>query len=206
MEFVKFPKIPRLKRGMFVTEKIDGTNAQVYIERRDVIDEWVKCAELADLVDRRLVDSNDDFYMFVGSRNRYLAQGQDNYGFYKWACENSEELLKLGHGRHYGEWWGQGIQRGYDRKDKRFSLFNVGRWLHPDVKRPACVRVVPLLFEGQMNIGAVEYCLRNLTRCGSQAAPGFPKPEGVVVFHTAMNGYFKVMCEHDEIPKGKLNE
>lgn len=31
-EFVAFPKIPRLNRGMIVSEKIDGTNAQVWVE------------------------------------------------------------------------------------------------------------------------------------------------------------------------------
>jgi hypothetical protein len=32
MEFEAFPKIPRLKRDMVITEKIDGTNACVLIE------------------------------------------------------------------------------------------------------------------------------------------------------------------------------
>jgi hypothetical protein len=31
MDFVKFQKIPRLNRECIVTEKIDGTNAQVWI-------------------------------------------------------------------------------------------------------------------------------------------------------------------------------
>lgn len=31
MEFQEFPKMARLSREMIVTEKIDGTNAQVYI-------------------------------------------------------------------------------------------------------------------------------------------------------------------------------
>ena len=32
MEFVKFPKIPRLKNSLMrITEKIDGTNAQIII-------------------------------------------------------------------------------------------------------------------------------------------------------------------------------
>lgn len=32
LEFVEFPKIPRLSRDIIVTEKIDGTNAQIYLE------------------------------------------------------------------------------------------------------------------------------------------------------------------------------
>lgn len=32
MTFEAFPKISRLRRNVIVTEKIDGTNAQVFIE------------------------------------------------------------------------------------------------------------------------------------------------------------------------------
>jgi hypothetical protein len=35
LEFVEFQKIPRLKREIVITEKIDGTNAQVFIRPRD---------------------------------------------------------------------------------------------------------------------------------------------------------------------------
>ena len=38
---------------------------------------------------------------------------------------------------------------------------------------------------------------------GSIAAPGFMKPEGVVVFHSASNSMFKKLLEGDELPKGK---
>ena len=32
MEFEEFPKVPRLSRGCVITEKIDGTNAQVMVD------------------------------------------------------------------------------------------------------------------------------------------------------------------------------
>ena len=32
MEFQKFPSIPRFSRDIVITEKIDGTNAAVYVE------------------------------------------------------------------------------------------------------------------------------------------------------------------------------
>jgi hypothetical protein len=86
--FEPFDKIPRLKRGCVVTEKIDGTNAQVYIPE-------------------------DGGPMLVGSRNRWITPDNDNYGFARWAYENEAELRKLGPGRHFGEWWGSGIQRRY---------------------------------------------------------------------------------------------
>lgn len=166
MEFIKFPKIPRLKRGVVVTEKIDGTNAQVCI--------------------------GPDGEFAVGSRKRWITSEDDNYGFARWASENKEELLKLGEGRHFGEWWGSGVQRGYglDKGEKRFSLFNIGRWrdnLPTDV-----VSLVPVLWEGPMEDLDVPHLLDYLKVCGSQASPEFMNPEGIVVYHVAAKQCFKV--------------
>lgn len=204
MEFIKFPKIPRLKRDIFITEKIDGTNSQIYIEDVAVIDKDAKCATHDDLINARTVARKDNLIMFAGSRNQYLESGKDNYGFFKWAQANSEELFKLDLGRHSGEWWGQGIQRGYDLKEKRFSLFNVGRWNQPDITLPKCVHVVPKLYYGILDLDVVNHMIDNLIVDGSYAAPGYMKPEGVVVFHTGANSYFKVTCEKDDIPKGQI--
>jgi hypothetical protein len=104
LEFSEFPKMARLSREVIITEKIDGTNAQILITK-----------------DNRLL---------TGSRTRWITPNDDNYGFAKWVEENREEVLKLGIGRHFGEWWGSGIQRGYNlpKGEKRFSLFNVSRW------------------------------------------------------------------------------
>jgi hypothetical protein len=103
-EFIAFPKIARLRREIIVTEKIDGTNSCIFI--------------------------GEDGEFLMGSRNRWITPESDNYGFAKWAMAHKEELMGLGHGRHYGEWWGAGCQRGYGltNNDKRFSLFNVIRW------------------------------------------------------------------------------
>jgi hypothetical protein len=120
-DFLEFPKMPRFSREVIVTEKIDGTNAQIYITE------------------------SGGFY--TGSRNRWITPEDDNYGFSKWANENKEELLTLGPGRHFGEWWGSGIQRKYglSNGDKRFSLFNVQRF---GGSRPLCCGVVPILWRG----------------------------------------------------------
>jgi hypothetical protein len=59
--------------------------------------------------------------------------------------EHRDDLLTLGPGRHFGEWWGAGIQRRYGLTEKRFSLFNVTRW---GEARPACCHVVPTLYRG----------------------------------------------------------
>jgi hypothetical protein len=169
MEFEAFSKIPRLKRGCVITEKIDGTNAQVCFA--------------------------DDGTMHVGSRNRWITPDNDNYGFARWCHENEAELRKLGPGRHFGEWWGAGIQRRYGLTEKRFSLFNVGRWA--SVELPACVSLVPVLHNGEFTTNAVDSCLDLLRTQGSVAAPGFVDPEGIVVFHIASHSLYKVTLGSD---------
>ncbi len=173
-EFVGFPKIARLSRDIVISEKIDGTNAQIFITKNG--------------------------RMFVGSKKKYLSEGNDNAGFWKWTQEHKEELLTLGPGRHFGEWWGQGIQRRYGLDEKRFSLFNTGRWNAGNV--PDCCHVVPVMYEGLFEMVHIYSALQLLINCGSVAAPGFLDPEGIVIFHTALNGYFKKTIKGDEKPKG----
>jgi hypothetical protein len=148
-EFKSWNKIARLNRDIIITEKIDGSNGVIYI------------------------DENNNFY--VGSRKRWLDEHNENMGFYHWAMENKEELLKLGKGYHYGEWMGKGIQRNYGLNEKRFYLFNTMRWIDiytlPESARkkyrdeylnkiredsnndkleycPECCYVVPILYQG----------------------------------------------------------
>jgi len=172
-EFTGFPKMARLSREIIITEKIDGTNAQICI--------------------------TDDGEFLVGSRTRWITPVSDNHGFARWAYEHKDELMALGVGQHFGEWWGQGIQRGYGLTEKRFSLFNVSRW---NDLRPACCHVVPTLYRGIFNEGEIIRCMHMLNGYGSQASPGFMKPEGVIIYHTAAGIGFKKTLEKDEQPKG----
>lgn len=172
MDFLEFPKMPRLAREVVVTEKLDGTNACIGI--------------------------TEDGRMFTGSRSRWITPQEDNYGFAAWAEKHKEELLELGDGRHFGEWWGAGIQRRYGLQEKRFSLFNVFRWAET---RPACCGVVPVLYMGVFDTAAIDGVLEALQTNGSVAAPGFMKPEGIVVFHVAGNVGFKKTLEKDDVPK-----
>jgi hypothetical protein len=110
--------------------------------------------------------------------------------------------MKLGPGRHFGEWWGQSIQRNYGLDEKRFSLFNTNRWNADNV--PACCHVVPVLYEGPFCDNAIEACIDDLRMYGSAAAHGFMKPEGIVIWHTAARMYFKKTLENDEVPKFML--
>jgi hypothetical protein len=198
MEFTPFPKIPRLSREIVVTEKIDGTNASVFIEEVDPLQTQLGMA-VATFVphDGRL------YRMLLGSRTRWITPNDDNFGFARWAVEHSQELVKLGPGHHFGEWWGSGIQRGYDlpKGEKRFSLFNAHRWDSDD--RPSCCSVVPVLYRGDFDTKAIENCLWMLETQGSLAAPGFKNPEGVIVYHRASNQLFKKTIHKDNEPKSK---
>lgn len=116
--------------------------------------------------------------------------------------ENREALLTLGPGRHFGEWWGQKIQRGYGLKGKRFSLFNTSRWGMDTETLPACCGVVPVLYHGQFFMEQVDAALLKLQVDGSVAAPGWMQPEGIVVYHVAGNHMYKKTLDKDEAPKG----
>ena len=173
--FTPFPKIGRLRRSIIVTEKIDGTNASVYVPE-------------------------DDGPLVAGSRNRWITPEADNFGFAAWVRDNAEGLRTLGPGLHFGEWWGQGIQRRYDQDRKRFSLFNVDRWAD---ERPECCDVVPVLGRvGELDTEMVRECMTSLRVTGSAAAPGFMRPEGLVVFHPQSRQSFKWTFEKDDAGKG----
>lgn len=171
-EFSAFPKMARWSREIIITEKIDGTNASIFI--------------------------GEDGEFLTGSRTRWITPEADNYGFSRWAHENRDELMELGPGQHFGEWWGAGIQRRYGMTEKRFSLFNVSRWAD---ERPACCHVVPVLYRGPMFSDAIDQALATLDG-NSLAAPGFTDPEGVVLFHVAAGIGFKKTLKKDEQPKG----
>lgn len=183
----------RLSREIIITEKIDGTNASIYI--------------------------GEDGEFLIGSRTRWITSSDDNFGFAKWATEHKDELFTLGPGHHFGEWWGAGIQRKYGLDHRRFSLFNVSRWvLHGQVpntigssnqKEPAklqgilppCVGLVPLLYRGMFSERAIAKCMEDLSYDGSKAVPGFMKPEGIVIYHIAAGVGFKKTIEDDDVPK-----
>ena len=192
MEFQAWGKTPRLNRQMVVTEKLDGTNAAVVIADRN------KEHSLG------AIAVTDGYAVFAQSRKRFVTPQSDNFGFARWVSENAPGLVEaLGPGTHFGEWWGQGIQRGYGLKEKRFSLFNTNRWEYNDPRHKGVpgLGTVPVLFTGLFDSSIINdivtYELEE-----SYAAPGFNNPEGVVVWHDAARQSFKVLKENDDIPKG----
>lgn len=172
--FEPFPKIARLLREIVITEKIDGTNAQVVV-------------------------SDDGATVRAASRTTWITPEKDNKGFARWVQENAEQLKALGPGRHFGEWWGAGIGRKYGLSEKRFSLFNVARW---GESRPACCGVVPVLYRGMMDTAVIREVLNDLAKYGSKAAPGFMNPEGIIVFHTHGGHLYKVTLDQHDQHKG----
>lgn len=120
--FQPFPKMARLTRECVITEKIDGTNAQVFIVHS-------LAPEPGAIAHKSLGDAGD-LSTFAGSRTRYITPDADNMGFAAWVKANAEQLWALGPGRHFGEWWESKIQRGYGQPGgtKHFSLFNTSRW------------------------------------------------------------------------------
>jgi len=206
--FEEFKKIPRLFRDCTITEKIDGTNGQILIgiPGIDVVhastDQWFDPLAMV-----------GDVAVWAGSRNRwiYAEKSKDNSGFARWVLDRAAQLVEiLGPGRHYGEFWGSGIQRKYGLtgNDKRFSLFHP-RWEKILVNRaigglpiPAGLGSVPILYQGPFLTREVEDQIFRLRSFGSVAAPDFMDAEGVVVYHEAAKQYFKVTVVGDDKPKG----
>jgi hypothetical protein len=197
--FEPYPKTPRLEKPIVVTEKIDGTNAQIYIRPEEGTydpryDSLIFNTEESGLgVGASLIRA--------GSRNRWISVDDDNYGFARWVADNAAELLQLGYGRHFGEWWGRGIQRGYDMTAKKFSLFNVNRWTELDLDKngwvnvcPPCCDVVPVLAY-EASITDIPEILEWFEKTGSLASPGFMQPEGLVAFHTGSQQVYKVIID-----------
>jgi len=161
IEFEAWPKIPRESPfSVTITEKIDGTNACIVIQ--------------------------DGVIIAVQSRKRFITVEDDNYGFAAWVAEHEEELTTMGDGHHFGEWAGHGIQKNpLKLEGKQFFLFNTFRWNKDNPNRPTCCKVVPVLFQGELNPGTIPELLEDLKNDESVIH------EGVVVYYHAFRKYTK---------------
>ena len=175
LDFEGFPKITRFfEQDVIVTEKIDGTNGIIKLYYDTV--------------------ESEELQMAVGSRNRWITPEKDNYGFAKWCERNKEELLSLGEGTHYGEWWGNGIQRRYGMDKKVFSLFNTHRWSDELGARPECCDVVPVTYQGTLTPELLESLNGDLPHSIAAEKYGvkFNNPEGRMIFFSKARKYFKI--------------
>jgi len=180
--FKPWPKTPRLENETYhITEKIDGTNAciiiQPYLYEKEQDCIW----------------TDMEHSVYAQSRTKLIKPSDDNYGFANWAQRKAEQLIKdLGVGYHFGEWWGQGIQRNYGLTEKRFSLFN-------PTKQSSICHNVPLLMslneEHYQNTDWKDALYAEFQEFGSVASPGFMKPEGLVVYAEKAKAYWKVIFD-----------
>lgn len=143
LEFHEWPKISRLNRDIVITEKIDGTNAAI-----GILEQTIECLNGPPIIAHRV---------YAQSRTRLITPDDDNMGFASWVKKHEEVLITtLGPGLHFGEWWGCGIQRGYDMSERRFSLFNTHRWASDEgqmalaiAREKGCaLHTVPILYTG----------------------------------------------------------
>lgn len=205
-EFVAWPKTPRLnKTAVTITEKLDGSNGCISFERTSLIggpkgdDNVLALAPTAD---------QGWLAMRVQSRKRFLGDGKanDNFGFAAWAVENAEQLaVILGEGRHYGEWYGRGIQRGYGLEDRRFALFSPWRYQHvPFQNEGLALELVPTLETTTLDhlSMAISRQLEGLLH-GSRVNE-YPNPEGIVVNIMGVDKPFKYILDNPDTHKGAL--
>lgn len=182
-----FGKIPRHRRPITITEKIDGTNGLISIETWD-----------------------DSYTVRAGGRTRWLSPGKetDSHGFAQWVQDNEATLITdLGVGLHFGEFWGHSINRGYGlpKGDKRFSLFNVSRWAGVSFDTPAlgCVHIIAGEVCWESAESEIFDALAKLEMQGSRAVPGYMNPEGIVIYQHSSNRLSKITIEKDAEWKGK---
>lgn len=174
LEFKAFDKIEQLKKvSMHITQKIHGTNAQVFIYTKE--------------------DGTLD--LICGSRTRWIYPDNDNYGFANFVNTNKEAFLKLGPGHHFGEWCGPGINSGEGLTEKYFILFDFWK-LPPERELPPQCKTVPVLYQGAFDLNAIDLTMTELQTTGSKLVPGFMRPEGVVVM--TMGQRFKKTFKQEE--------
>jgi hypothetical protein len=167
MEFKSFDKISKYSPlKMTITQKIHGSNAQIVIYPK-----------YEDYEETKLIGHD----VYVGSRNRWISPGDDNFGFAAYVEANKAEIIeKLGPGTHFGEWAGPGINSGEGLAEKTFIIFNHKRF-PASRPLPPQMRVVPVLYEGVYSEEAINNEFGFLRLHGSHLVPDFMRPEGIVI-------------------------
>jgi hypothetical protein len=209
LEFEPWGKTPRfVNETITITEKIDGTNACIVILPFDAeAHHDLTSTGKALMVNMDEVPGFEPTHTFATqSRKKFIWPGKqsDNAGFAAWAWENAYDIISdLGYGKHYGEWWGRGIQRNYGLDTKKFSLFNPWRYSE-DGDRLFTVKemgTVPTLYTGDANTENIYNALRYLEEHGSVAAPEWRTPEGIIISYKLAQTRYKLLINDDGIPK-----
>lgn len=214
-EFVKFPKLSRVNnQEVTITEKVDGTNACIAILPTEMhYDDRPPDPNVLWEGNHSIFDG-DRVSVFAQSRKRFITPEQDNYNFAKFVQNNAPRLVEaLGMGRHFGEWAGTGIQRGY-AIEKTFFLFDPWRYdqdsindhnLANESTDDPYLDTVPVLWQGKvLNLTeGIDISIGKLLTEGSHV--GYATPEGLVV-RAGAQVMWKLILEPDgsisETPKG----
>lgn len=178
-EFKSFDKISHIgKLHMNITQKMHGSNAQIYIYK----------------------DEEGTLQLKPACRTRWITLDDDNAGFAQFVYENRQTLIDaLGQGRHFGEWCGPRINSAEGLTEKTLFLFNWRRW--SKVELPNRVSTVPVLYTGKISMDAIEDAMKDLKENGSRAVKDFMKPEGVVI---EIDGqFYKKAFELEEVAWNK---
>lgn len=222
-QFKSWGSTPRFHKGLHITEKINGTNAGVSVQgvSKDESPEFVKDGIVVAGVDC-------DWIVRAQSRKRIITPGDDNFGFAAWVWDNAEGLANLlGFGYHYGEWYGEGIQKNPLAVQGRWwALFNTWHWGRKEnLERLEAAGIpglttVPVLHDEQTH-GPADYntipdALEYLAVFGSRAkgymtVPNAHKmdfhvegPEGIIVWQRETQQRYKILLREDDKHKWEV--
>lgn len=222
IKFVGWPKISRLNRDICITEKIDGTNGAIGITLDGIVYAQNR---------NRILTPQDDQFGFArwveihsDALREHLGPGLHFGEWWGVAINRGYDLSERRFSLFNVKRWGQdslGLLALAALRDRGAAVYTVpvlyegpwtntlgyvngetGEFFKPDAGHdPAWPEV-----EGQPNPRprfAPNFAIEWLKRVGSQAAPGFMNPEGIVVYHKAGDICFKATCHRDEEWKGK---
>lgn len=189
-QFKPWGSTTRENKNKTITEKIDGTNACIVAQ---------------------------DGKVTAQSRKRIITPDDDNFGFAKWVYDNAGALLDtLGYGYHYGEWYGEGIQKNpLGIEGKRFALFHATKYTEGngfDLEKVDGLETVPLLHHGQCDVWTIPNIMQDLELYGSKVEgarthqePGFldmnvtytraAQAEGIVIWNNETRTRTKMLLE-----------
>jgi hypothetical protein len=198
-QFKGWGSTTRENKNKTITEKIDGTNACIVAQNGKVS---------------------------AQSRKRIITPDDDNFGFARWVYDNAGALLDtLGYGYHYGEWFGEGIQKNpLGIEGKRFALFHPTKYNQSngyDLSRVDGLETVPLLHHGQCDVWTIPDIMSDLSDYGSKVVgaarreyvsnviQGFSyeravDAEGIIIWNNETQTRTKMLLENDAFHKWEV--
>lgn len=187
-EFKSWGSTTRENKNKTITEKIDGTNACIVAQ---------------------------DGKVTAQSRKRIITPDDDNYGFARWVYDNAGTLLDtLGYGYHYGEWFGEGIQKNpLGIEGKRFALFHPTKYNEKngyELSKVDGLETVPLLHSGQCGLYTIPQIVEELEMYGSKVVGAAKngavaaKAEGIIIWNNETRTRTKMLLENDAFHKWEV--